>query len=232
MPRRAISSLVRILLLLALTYPCFSWRCAPSLKVEAASAAVAATHRWEVITHRAYLEFAIDGKRIGRVQVGLFGNAVPRTVQNFLKLARNEGVGDAQGRGRGYRDTPSHRIIPGFMAQMGDTTLGNGMGGVCADGKPRMPDENFKVKHVGRGYLSMANAGPHTGSSQFFILFKEAPWLDGKHVVFGRVLDDASLQVLQRLEQVGTPAGTPKKRVMIVDCGELTAQRADKKTEL
>ncbi|KAK4532591.1 hypothetical protein CCYA_CCYA13G3448 [Cyanidiococcus yangmingshanensis] len=177
--------------------------------------------KWERVTHIVFLDVAIDDKPIGRLKIGLFGDTVPRTAQNFLRLARNEGVGDRRGRGKGFRQSHSHRIIPGFMVQMGDTTAGDGTGGVCADGKPSMPDENFLVTHRGRGYVSMANAGPHTGSSQFFITFKETPWLDGRHVVFGKILGEESERVLARLESVGTPEGRPTQRVRIVDSGEL-----------
>jgi cyclophilin family peptidyl-prolyl cis-trans isomerase len=107
------------------------------------------------------------------------------------------------------------------MVQMGDTTAGDGTGGVCADGKRSMPDENFLVAHRGRGYLSMANAGPHTGSSQFFITFQETPWLNGRHVVFGKILGEESERVLSRLEAAGSAQGKPVYPVTIVDSGEL-----------
>ncbi|BAM79907.1 cyclophilin-type peptidyl-prolyl cis-trans isomerase [Cyanidioschyzon merolae strain 10D] len=178
--------------------------------------------KWERITHYAYLDMAIDSERIGRVTIGLFGDTTPRTVQNFLRLARNQGVGDGKGKGTGFRQSHSHRIIPKFMIQMGDITAGDGTGGICADGRPRLPDENFLVRHRGRGYVSMANAGPHTGSSQFFITFQETPWLDGHHVVFGKIVGAESERVLAQLEAVGSASGTPKRLVTIVDSGELS----------
>jgi cyclophilin family peptidyl-prolyl cis-trans isomerase len=111
-----------------------------------------------------------------------------------------------------------HRIIPQFMAQGGDFTNGNGTGGESIYGA-RFRDENFELKHDRRGLLSMANAGPHTNGSQFFITFAAAPWLDNAHVVFGELTD--GLETLKALEAVGSRQGTPAKPVVIVDCGEL-----------
>lgn len=196
------------------------------LLLAAAAASAGAASKWERVTHVAYLDVAIDGAPASRVKIGLFGAAVPATARNFLALARNEGAGDAAaaatgGKGRGFAGSPFHRIISGFMAQGGDTTHGTGVGGLTAAGRRHMPDENFKVRHAAAGYVSMANAGPHTGSSQFFITFAGAPWLDGKHVVFGRVLGAESMRVVRALEAVGSQSGVPSATATIVGSGEL-----------
>jgi len=107
------------------------------------------------------------------------------------------------------------------MAQGGDFTKGNGTGGESIYGE-KFDDENFKVKHVGKGLLSMANAGPNTNGSQFFLTFKDTAWLDGKHVVFGKLLEDSKgFELLQRIESFGSSSGTPKGVVEITDSGEV-----------
>lgn len=137
------------------------------------------------ITSRVFFEIEINGVPAGQIIIGLFGEVVPKTAENFRALCTGEkGVG-VQGKRLWYKDTPFHRIIPGFMLQGGDIISGNGYGGESIYG-PKFDDENFMLKHTGVGFLSMANSGPNTGSSQFFITTEPTPWLDGKHVVFGR----------------------------------------------
>jgi cyclophilin family peptidyl-prolyl cis-trans isomerase len=124
-------------------------------------------------------------------------------------------------RAQHFKGSVFHRIIPQFMAQGGDFTHGNGTGGESIYGA-RFRDENFTLKHDRRGLLSMANAGPHSNGSQFFITFAAAPWLDNAHVVFGELTD--GLSVLKAIEAVGSRQGTPSKSVVIVDSGELPAE--------
>ena len=172
----------------------------------------------KTVTSRTFFDVTIDGKAAGRIVIGLYGNAVPRTVENFRALCTGEkGVG-AQGKRLHYAGSPFHRIIPNFMIQGGDTTRGDGTGGASVYGE-KFKDEKLDVAHTKAGLLSMANSGPDSNGSQFFITVAETPWLDGKHVVFGEVLE--GYDVVQKMEAVGDESGTPKQKVMLTDCGEL-----------
>jgi peptidylprolyl isomerase len=162
----------------------------------------------------------VDGESLGRVKMGLLGGTTPKTVENFRALCTGEkGVGKA-GKPLHYKGSSFHRVIPGFMLQGGDFTQGNGMGGESIYGD-RFPDENFKLKHVEEGLLSMANAGKDTNGSQFFITVAVTSWLDGKHVVFGKVLDKESMAIVKKIEALGSSSGKTSKTVTIVDSGEL-----------
>ena len=143
-------------------------------------------------------------------------DVVPITAENFRSLC----AGDKEG--LHYKDSILHRIIPDFMIQGGDITQGNGRGGMSIYGKS-FADENFKLTHSEPGLLSMANAGPNTNSSQFFITLVPCPWLDGKHVVFGKVIE--GMEILKILEQTGSSSGKPSKQAKIIDCGHYSSRQ-------
>ena len=153
------------------------------------------------VTDKVYFDIEIDNKPAGRITFGLFGETVPKTVENFVSLAEGNSGKATTGDYLSYWGSAFHRIIPGFMAQGGDFTAGDGTGGESIYGKT-FADENFKIHHTKPYLLSMANAGPDTNGSQFFITFEATPWLDGHHVVFGEVLDGFS--VVDAMEKIGT----------------------------
>ncbi|VDP33894.1 unnamed protein product [Soboliphyme baturini] len=158
-----------------------------------------------------YLDIKIGIRHVGRVTIELRSDIVPLTAENFRALCTGE-------KGFGYRGSVVHRIIPRFMIQGGDFTNGDGTGGKSIYGK-NFKDENFTLRHDVPGVLSMANSGPNTNGSQFFITSASCEWLDNKHVVFGRVVD--GMHVVKQVELVGTPTGKPSMKVIISDCGEL-----------
>jgi peptidylprolyl isomerase len=174
------------------------------------------------ITTRVFFDVQIGSGKTERVTIGLYGDVVPKTVENFRALCTGEMGMGKKGKALHYKGSAFHRIIPNFMIQGGDFTDGNGMGGESIYGET-FKDENFKLKHAGPGTLSMANAGPDSNGSQFFICTAETSWLDGRHVVFGRVLKDG-MSTIKKIEQVGSQSGTPSMQVTIVDSGELTEE--------
>jgi len=174
------------------------------------------------VTTKVFFDVSIDGAEAGRIVMGLYGNQVPRTVDNFRALCTGEKGEGKAGKPLHFKGCAFHRIIPGFMCQGGDFTHGDGTGGESIYGE-KFADENFKLKHTKPGLLSMANAGKNTNGSQFFITVKDTPHLDGKHVVFGEVLKGYA-EVVKKMEDVGASSGTPSKKVVIEDCGELAPE--------
>ena len=165
-----------------------------------------------------FFDITIGGAPAGRVTFELFADVVPKTAENLRALCTGEKGMGRSGKPLHFKGSSFHRIIPNFMCQGGDFTRGNGTGGESIYGE-KFADENFKLKHSGPGTLSMANAGPNTNGSQFFICTADTSWLDGKHVVFGRVID--GMQVVQQMEAVGSRNGATSKPVVIADCGQL-----------
>lgn len=157
-----------------------------------------------------FIEFGVKSGSLGKIVLVLYKNVAPRTVDNFIALITHK-------MGFGYLRSKVHRIIPNFVIQGGDFTRGDGSGGYSIYGK-YFEDENLhELKHDKRGVLSMANSGPDTNGSQFFITLGYTPWLDGKHVVFGSIED--GMQVLDKLEQLGSEEGTTKETIKIINCG-------------
>ena len=161
-----------------------------------------------MVTHTVTFKMDIKGQRIGNIKIGLFGEIVPRTVENFYQLAKGTDMG-------GYKGSKFHRVIKDFMIQGGDFTRGDGTGGRSIYGG-KFSDENFELKHYGAGWLSMANSGKDTNGSQFFITLNKTPWLDGVHVVFGKVIE--GMDVVRQVEQINTNArDKPLQDVTIAD---------------
>ena len=166
-----------------------------------------------------FFDMTIGGAPAGRIEMSLHADSVPKTAENFRALCTGEKGMGKSGKPLHFKGSSFHRVIQQFMCQGGDFTAGNGTGGESIYGM-KFEDENFKHKHTGPGVLSMANAGPGTNGSQFFLCTVATPWLDGKHVVFGQVTN--GLDIVKKIEGVGSQSGKTSAPVMIADCGQLS----------
>jgi len=167
---------------------------------------------------KVFFDISIGGAPAGRIIMELYADTTPKTAENFRALCTGEKGKGKSGKPLHFKDSKFHRVIPQFMCQGGDFTNGNGTGGESIYGS-KFNDENFVKKHTGAGVLSMANAGPNTNGSQFFLCTVATPWLDGKHVVFGQVTE--GLDVVREIEKYGSSSGTTKKAILIKDSGQL-----------
>lgn len=158
-----------------------------------------------------FFDVSADGQPLGRISFKLYDDVVPKTAENFRALATGE-------KGFGYKGSIFHRVIPSFMLQGGDFTNFNGTGGKSIYGT-KFADENFTKKHDRPGLLSMANAGPNTNGSQFFVTTVPCPWLDGKHVVFGEVTD--GFDIVKKIESYGSGSGATSKKITVDNSGQL-----------
>lgn len=158
-----------------------------------------------------FFDVSADGQPLGRITFKLYDDVVPKTAENFRALATGE-------KGFGYKGSIFHRVIPNFMLQGGDFTNFNGTGGKSIYGT-KFADENFTKKHDRPGLLSMANAGPNTNGSQFFVTTVPCPWLDGKHVVFGEVTD--GFDIVKKIESYSSGSGATSKKITVDNSGQL-----------
>merc|ERR1711988_792137 len=160
---------------------------------------------------KVFFDVTAGGQALGRIVMELRSDVAPKTAENFRCLCTGE-------KGFGFKGSGFHRVIPQFMCQGGDFTNHNGTGGKSIYGN-KFEDENFTLKHTEAGVLSMANAGPGTNGSQFFLCTVPTPWLDGKHCVFGRVME--GMDVVKKIEAVGSQSGQTASPVTIADSGQL-----------
>lgn len=175
---------------------------------------------------KVFFDISINKQPAGRVEFTLYNDIVPRTADNFRALCTGEKGTGLSGKPLSFKNSIFHRIIPRFMCQGGDFTNFNGTGGESIYGA-KFRDENFIVKHDRPGLLSMANAGPNTNGSQFFITTVPTPHLDGRHVVFGHV--SQGFDIVKKIEAVGTQSGQPRVSVKIENCGEVTESTEETK---
>ncbi|KAA0045725.1 peptidyl-prolyl cis-trans isomerase CYP21-1 [Cucumis melo var. makuwa] len=175
------------------------------------------------ITHRVFLDVDIEEQRLGRIVIGLYGQVVPKTVgMSFHHWEKGK---TTSGKALHYKGTPFHRIVSGFVIQGGDILYGDGKGYESIYGGT-FADENFRIKHSHAGVVSMVNSGPDSNGSQFFITTIKSSWLDGEHVVFGKVIQ--GMDYVYAIEGgAGTYSGKPRKKVTIADSGEIPKSKWD-----
>ncbi|KAK2759057.1 Peptidyl-prolyl cis-trans isomerase H [Arachnomyces sp. PD_36] len=165
-----------------------------------------------------FFDLTLGGEPLGRIKMELFANITPRTAENFRQFCTGESKNHL-GKPQGYKGCKFHRVIKDFMIQGGDFIKGDGTGSATIYGTAKFADENFTVKHDGPGLLSMANSGPNTNGSQFFITTTATPFLNNKHVVFGKVID--GMEVVRKVENTRTTRDKPNQDVSIAQCGEM-----------
>lgn len=167
-------------------------------------------HDKAMVNSTVFFDIAEDGEPLGHVSFELFADKVPKTAENFHALSTGENR-------NGYKVSCFHRIIPGFMCQGGDFTWHNGTGSKSIYGE-KFDDENFILKHICPGILSMENAGPKTNGSQFFICTVKTEWLDGKHIVSGKVKE--GMDTVKAMEHFGSKNGKTSKKMTTAECGQ------------
>lgn len=172
---------------------------------------------------KVFFDITIGKNKVGKIIFSLYNDITPITSENFRALCTGEKGKGASGKLLHYKGSTFHRVIPEFMIQGGDFTNFNGTGGESIYGM-KFKDENFKVKHDKVGLLSMANSGPNTNGSQFFITTVKCNWLDGKHTVFGEVDDENSYKIVKEIEKYGSRSGSPSMEIKIDDCGEIKSK--------